>query len=154
MSRGRIVATVLAVVYTAFLLFTTLGPIRQRLIGDEVPGGVLNPQTWLTEETWTSGRLYEFVANIVVFVPWGFLVLLALGIRFWWLAALAGFALTLTIEIAQIPLPRISDPRDLVANVLGTLVGIGFAVALVRRRDTALRRRRALERGGEELLQG
>ena len=154
MRPGRVVATVLALAYTALLFFLTLGPIRQRLIGDEAPGGVLNPVIWLTAETWTSGRLYEFVANVVVFVPWGFLVLLALGIRWWWVAAFAGLALTLTIEIGQIPLPRISDPRDLVANMLGTLVGIALAVTLVRRRDAALRRRGSLERGGEELLQG
>ena len=127
----------LALAYTALLFFLTLGPIRQRLIGDEAPGGVLNPVIWLTAETWTSGRLYEFVANVVVFVPWGFLVVLALGARWWWIAALTGLALTLTIEVLQIPLARISDPRDLVANVLGTLIGIAIAVVVTRSRASA-----------------
>jgi glycopeptide antibiotics resistance protein len=130
MTRNRAIAAAFALLYTAFLLFSTLGPIRQRLLGSEAPGGVLSMDTWLAESTWSSGRLYEFVANVVVFVPWGVLVLLAVGARWWWVAASAGLILTLTIEIIQIPLPRISDPRDLVANVLGTLIGVGIGAAI------------------------
>lgn len=149
MTRGRIVAAALALLYTAFLLVSTLGPIRQRLVGSEASGGVLSLDTWLAESTWTSGRMYEFVANVVVFVPWGLLVVLALGARWWWVGASAGLLLTLAIEIIQIPLPRISDPRDLVANGLGTLIGVGIAVAISRRRRTAPTRIRtaAAERG-------
>lgn len=130
--RNRAIAASLAVLYTAFLLFSTLGPIRQRLVGSELSGGVLSLDTWLESTTWTSGRLYEFVANVVVFVPWGVLVLLALGARWWWAVASAGLVLTLAIEIIQIPLPRISDPRDLVANVLGTLVGVVIGLVIAR----------------------
>ncbi|CAN5442773.1 hypothetical protein BH10ACT7_BH10ACT7_03670 [soil metagenome] len=149
MTRARIISAALALLYTALLLISTLGPIRQRLVGSEASGGVLSLDTWLAESTWTSGRMYEFVANVVVFVPWGLLVVFALGARWWWVAASAGLVLTLAIEIIQIPLPRISDPRDLVANVLGTLIGVGIAVVISRRRRGSLTRIRtaAAERG-------
>lgn len=53
----------------------------------------------------------------------------------------AGILLTAVIEIAQIPTARISDPRDLVANILGTIVGVLLVVAA-----SAIRARwRALE---------
>jgi len=127
----RSISTVLLAAYTALLLLITLGPIPQRLVGSEAPYGVLSLDLWFEASTWEAGRLYEFVLNVLIFVPWGILALAAFGDRLWPLAALAGVALTMSIEIVQIPLPRISDPRDLVANTLGILIGIGIA-ALVR----------------------
>ena len=133
MSRTRAIAIPLALVYTVLLLVSTLGPIPQRLIGSEAEHGVLSFGTWFDAATWTSGRLYEFALNVVLFVPWGVLVLLAVGARFWWLAASAGLLLTLAIEIIQIPLPRISDPRDLVANAIGVVIGVLVGAAMARR---------------------
>lgn len=140
MSSRRVVALVLWIVATAAIITVTLGPVRQRLVGSEAPNGVFSLSAWLDPDTWTGGRLYEFALNLLLFVPWGALALLTLGLPRWWLAALLGFALTLTIEIAQIPTPRISDPRDLVANSIGALLGIVIAAialapaAIVRRR--------------------
>ena len=116
MSVARVTALVLWLVATAAILMVTLGPVRQRLVGSEAPNGVLSLSAWLDADTWTTGRLFEFALNLVLFVPWGALAVMALGLPRWWLAALLGFALTLTIEIAQIATPRISDPRDLVAT--------------------------------------
>lgn len=127
----RPIAFLLLAGYSALLLMATLGPVPQRLVGSEAPLGVLSLELWFEASTWTSGRLYEFVLNVLIFVPWGVLALIVLGERLWVVAALIGVALTVGIEIAQIPLPRISDPRDLVANTLGVLLGISFAV-LVR----------------------
>ena len=138
MSRTRAIAIPLAVIYTALLLLSTLGPIPQRLVGSEAEHGVLSFDTWLDAATWTSGRLYEFALNVLLFVPWGVVVLLAVGVRFWWMAASAGLLLTLAIEIIQIPLPRISDPRDLLANAIGVVIGVFVGVALSRRPRTRL----------------
>lgn len=134
---ARPIASLLLAGYTALLLLITLGPVPQRLVGSEAPLGVLSLDLWFEAATWESGRLYEFVLNVLIFVPWGVLALIVVGERFWGVAALLGVALTVGIEIAQIPLPRISDPRDLVANTLGVLLGIGIA-ALVRRVSRAL----------------
>jgi VanZ family protein len=52
-----------------------------------------------------------------------------------------GIALTSAIETAQRSIPgRVSDPRDVVANSLGTVVGV--ALALVLTLPGTLRRRR------------
>ena len=52
----------------------------------------------------------------------------------WWLALAIGVAATLTIEFVQLFLPaRFSDPRDLLANTLGTLAGIALVSVVVRR---------------------
>lgn len=143
MTGRRILATVLWVVVTAAILLVTLGPVRQRLVGSEATYGVLSPSEWLDPATWSSGTAFEFTLNLIMFVPWGVLAVLALGARRWWLAAFLGIALTLAIEIAQIPSPRISDPRDLVANSIGALFGIMIGMlalapgAIARRQRTA-----------------
>ena len=143
MSSRRIVALVLWIVATAAIVTVTLGPVRQRLVGSEAPNGVLSLSQWFDPDTWSSGRQYEFALNLLLFVPWGALALITLGLPRWWLAAMLGVALTLTIEIAQIPTPRISDPRDLVANSIGALLGITLAAialapsAIVQRRRAA-----------------
>lgn len=130
MTPRRIAALIGGIIYTGLLLLSTIGPLPQRLIGSEATYGVLSIRSWLEIDTWTSGTLLEFVANVAVFVPWGALALVVVGRQRWWAAALGGMALTLFIEIAQIPLARISDPRDLVANTLGTLIGVAIALAI------------------------
>lgn len=83
----------------------------------------------------------EFLANVAMFVPVGMFLLLLFGSRLWWLAAGAGFALTVAIELAQRSIPgRVSDPRDVLANTAGALIGV--AVALVLTLPATLRRRR------------
>ncbi|WP_181310984.1 VanZ family protein [Nocardioides campestrisoli] len=83
----------------------------------------------------------EFLANIALFVPVGMFLLLLFGAGGWWLAGLSSFGLTLFIETAQRQIPgRVPDPRDLVANTLGGLIGI--ALTLVLTLPATLRRRR------------
>ena len=143
MTGRRILALVLWLGMTAAILLVTLGPVRQRLVGSEATYGVLSPSEWLDPATWSSGTAFEFTLNLIMFVPWGILAVLALGARRWWLAVLLGVALTLSIEILQIPSPRISDPRDLVANSIGALFGIVIGMlalapgAIARRKQTA-----------------
>jgi len=84
---------------------------------------------------------FEFLANIALFVPAGMFLLLLLGAGGWWIAALLCFAMTAGIESAQHVIPgRVPDDRDLLANGLGSLIGIG--VALVLTLPATLRRRR------------
>ena len=79
---------------------------------------------------WIDFRVTEFTANVLLFVPLGVLGTLLLGRWRWWLVLALGIATTLVIEFAQLFLPaRFSDPSDLIANTLGTAVGIGVVAA-------------------------
>ncbi len=112
------------VLYLALVCYVTLGPVPWAAATNEAPGGVLSPATWLDPVTWTSGGPFEFVANIAMFVPIG--VLLRLAFRRLRAGAAVGVAvlITVAIEVVQIPLDRVSDPRDLVANSLGSVLGM------------------------------
>jgi glycopeptide antibiotics resistance protein len=81
---------------------------------------------------WITYDLVEFTANIALFVPMGVLVVLLFGRRLWWLGIFAGVLASVWIELAQLVwLPsRVSDPRDLVSNSMGTLIGVLFALVV------------------------
>lgn len=75
----------------------------------------------------------EFAANVALFAPFG--LLLALNAPLWhpWLVVAAGLALSCLIEFVQLGLPtRFSTASDLLANTLGTALGIAL-LALWRR---------------------
>ena len=81
----------------------------------------------------------EFTANVAMFVPFGLLVWLALARPRWWIVMLLGFATTVTIELVQRALPtRYSTLSDVIANTLGTAIGLLLVRALA---DRAVRRR-------------
>ena len=83
----------------------------------------------------------EFLANIGLFVPLGVFLLLLVGTRLWLVALAAGIVLTSMIESIQRSIPgRVSDPRDVAANSIGMVIGIGLALVLTL--PASLRRRR------------
>ncbi|WP_426623597.1 VanZ family protein [Leifsonia sp. McL0607] len=85
---------------------------------------------------WIDFDVVEFTANILLFVPMGVLLSVLLGRDRRWLALLLGVAASLTIEFVQLFEPaRVSDPRDIVANSLGALIGIGLVLVAGGRRS-------------------
>ncbi len=87
---------------------------------------------------WIDYDVVEFTANIVLFVPMGVLLALLLGRGRRWLALSLGVAASLTIEFIQLFEPaRVSDARDIIANSLGAIIGIGLVVVASRPRPSA-----------------
>lgn len=94
---------------------------------------------------WITFNLLEFAANVALFVPLGIFFVLLLGRGRWWLAILLGVAMTVAIEFGQQFVPnRISDPRDLLANSIGTVVGTLLALVLTASKARRLRQARGL----------
>nr|WP_276499903.1 VanZ family protein [Agromyces luteolus] len=91
---------------------------------NEIPGGVLALGAWTDADTWTTGSAFEFAANVILFAVLGFLLGRALPRASPAALIAVSVLVTLSIEIAQIPLPRVSDPRDLIANTMGAVVGV------------------------------
>ncbi|MFH8251573.1 VanZ family protein [Microbacterium sp. B2969] len=76
----------------------------------------------------------EFAANVLMFVPLGFL--LTLLFRHPWYGVLLALAISAGVEIAQIVIPsREASLRDVLANTTGAAVGAALAWLLVLRRD-------------------
>lgn len=93
---------------------------------------------------WVTFLHLEFAANVALFVPFGVLGVLLLGRSRWWLAVILGLVATVAIEGAQQGIVgRVSDPRDLIANGLGTVIGVLFALIVTI--GDARRRRMARE---------
>lgn len=73
------------------------------------------------------------VENVLLFVPWGFLMFIALytierpTVQTYVLTMLIGFTLTCSIEAVQYFLPsRVADINDIIWNTVGTLIGAIF----------------------------
>ncbi|MCU1439823.1 MAG: VanZ family protein [Rhodoglobus sp.] len=80
---------------------------------------------------WITFNVLEFAANVAMFVPIGLFFVLLLGRRQWWLAVVLAVVLTLGIEFAQRFIPnRVSDPRDIMSNSAGAIVGVLAALLL------------------------
>jgi hypothetical protein len=147
MFRSHPLLSVVTGGYLGIVGWLTLGP--QPL--DDGPNGVLF--TLLDEldrhavTSWIDYHGLEFTANIAMFIPVGLFFLLLLGRSFWLVAVLAGVGLTFAIESAQIFLPdRVSDPRDLLSNSIGALVGVVAALLVTTPRVRRLRRQAEVAR--------
>ena len=132
MIRRHPILSVLTLAYLGALAWVTLTPssnsdrafsLLQRVVREF--------QSHASTDFLTFTRV-EFLANVVLFVPMGVFVVLLLGRRLWWAGIFAGILASCWIELAQgIWLAdRVSDPRDLVSNGLGTVLGVLFALLI------------------------
>ena len=142
MTRAARAAAALATVgYLALVGILTLGPTPWRTGPTDADYDVLSPSTWLDPGTWSNLDSREFAANILLFVPLGFLLRFVFPRGGWVGAVLAGAAISVVIEVLQTFTPRVSDPRDLLANTTGAIVGALIAAIVVGIRRTVMRMR-------------
>lgn len=91
----------------------------------------------------TSYTVFEFLANIALFVPFGLLLAAAWPRTSPWMVILIGYAVSATIELVQTLLPsRYPTLSDVIANTLGTIIGC-VAARLALRLSPTHRRFRA-----------
>lgn len=89
----------------------------------------------------------ESVANVLLFVPAGLLLVVLLGVRWWWLSILGGLAASVVIELGQYLFldERFATSTDVCANTIGTVIGtvIGVIALLIAGQADVTRHRRA-----------
>ena len=135
------VLSVVTFIYLGVVGFITLGPQPLDEGTDSLVWRLLGFFSRFDATSWITYSLLEFWANVAMFVPVGLFFLLLLGRGRWWLAIVLGVVLTCAIEFAQMFIPgRVSDPRDIVANSVGALVGVVIAVIVTT--PAAIRRAR------------
>ncbi len=81
----------------------------------------------ITELNYWQPFIINFLGNICIFMPIGFMVPL-LWSRFnrFWKVALIGFSISLFIETTQLTQARSTDIDDLWLNTLGSMIGYGI----------------------------
>lgn len=88
----------------------------------------------------TSYAVFEFLANIALFVPLGLLLVAAWPRSNAWVVLLLGYSASATIELVQTMLPsRYPTLSDVVANTIGTAIGC-LAIRLFVQRHPAPRK--------------
>lgn len=140
-SRFRLkLAAVLLAFYVAVVLLITLWPTRV----DRPFKGVLARLIQELHErgvpSWIGYTHIEVLANVLMFVPLGFLAALDLPRRDWWLAAVLAPAFSAALETAQAVFlsARVPSASDVVANGVGGAIGAVISLLarmLVHRRD-------------------
>lgn len=132
------VLTLVTLAYLALVGWLTLTPLDGAQRG--ILWDVLDVLDRIPGLDWVTFAGLEFTANILMFVPFGVFFVLLLGRRRWWLAVILGFVLTAGIEFAQQFIPsRVSDPRDLLSNSVGTVLGTLLALVLTASKARAAR---------------
>jgi len=96
---------------------------------------------------WARLSLSDVLVNLLVYLPWGYLLSRRLerlpGSAAFWLTVAAGGLLSITLEYIQLYLPaRVSSFSDIVLNTVGTAAGALIAMSL--RHASAGRRLRRL----------
>src|SRR5512141_499473 len=143
----RPVTVVLLLLVTAVIIAATIastGKSYEKV--DPVPFEHLRQLAHRLEHRAVSTQIFAVIvmpvlANVLLFVPWGFLMFIALytvdrpTVQTYVLTILLGFTFTLAVEAWQYFLPsRVADINDVIWNSLGTILGalLGHARLRVR----------------------
>lgn len=86
---------------------------------------------------WITYPVVESAANVALFMPLGLFLTRALGLERAWMAVVLSIAVSASIELAQLlALPgRSADPRDLIANSSGAVLGAVVGALTIRERS-------------------
>jgi VanZ family protein len=127
---------VLVFLWGLFIIYGTLLPFRFSTGTEQVSASLQR----LRERPWGSGSRVDAISNVLLFLPWGFLVAVWQAERNASLLAsllvpvLSGAALSASVESVQLFAPgRITSLLDLITNSLGSALG-GVAGWLFARR--------------------
>lgn len=88
----------------------------------------LIPFTNLLRFKTTRELLWNLLGNTAMFIPTGIILpILYKRLNSFWKVSMAGFLMSLSIELLQLPLAeRVSDVDDLILNTLGVMIGYGI----------------------------
>jgi len=139
-------AVSILILYSGFILVVTLSPTQLDVSVQRLLFRVVDVLHRYGVPTWFGYGEVEFLGNIAMFIPFGFMLALLFPHRFSWLSILVSFLFSAGIEFFQREFldERIFDLRDMVANTLGGT--IGFIVAFLLRSLVYSRDQRVIAR--------
>ncbi len=125
-------AVSILLVYSGFILVVTLSPTQLDISVQRLVFRVVDVLHRYGVPTWFGYGEVEFLGNIAMFIPFGFMLALLFPHKLSWLSILVSFLFSAGIELFQREFldERIFDVRDMVANTLGGTIGYIMAFLL------------------------
>lgn len=124
MSKTKHLLAAIFGIYVALILWVTiLG--REVLLGTPIVYKPFHVFLSFWRNIQRGGLTGNFLGNIILFIPNGFLLPVVTGWRKWYKIITVGFGFSLLIEISQYVTHRgCFDPDDIILNSIGTVVGL------------------------------
>lgn len=143
--RFALALTVL-IAYTGFILAMTLSPRQLDVTVQRLVVRLVDVLHRYGVPTWFGYGEVEFLANILMFIPFGFILALLLPVRWAWLSTVVSGGFSSAIEWFQGEYldERVSSLWDIIANTSGGF--LGFVVAWTLRAIVHSRDRRVIAR--------
>lgn len=130
--RDRRVLCGLGAGYAVALVVLVTGPWGWALNRLTVACYVQLRHDWPVAPDWVGPEHYGTLLNVILFVPFGVLLVL-LTARPWWLVTVAATAVSGAVEVVQgLWLDREATWGDVGANTVGALLGAGMISLLAR----------------------
>lgn len=84
---------------------------------------------------WVDYKFVEATANVLLFVPVGFVATLAFTKKYWWQVGAFGLIVSGCMELGQLQFldNRFASPMDLATNTGGAVIGAILAKAAIKR---------------------
>lgn len=131
--RARRWVAILLAIYAALVMLVAAIP---RPIQTGLTPRIRGVLAWMHRHglrDWIDYEFVEYALHVVLFVPLGILLAVALGRRLVWLAVLTGLGAGVLGELWT---SRFADeapsPVDLMLNAAGAIVGVAFGYAILR----------------------
>lgn len=128
--RTTVIAWAAAICFAGLLLAVGLNPAHvEAAYGDELFGLLLRAET-NPDWAWVTFEVVESAANVLIFVPLGFIAFFLMPRSAWPVALLIGPVVAVGIESGQYAFLPSRDPSwgDVAANSVGSVIGFGIAV--------------------------
>ena len=137
---------ILAIIYLTFISrepmpihHYSINPFGAARRGLEFGGGLISGLLHGTVKITNWAELRNIILNILLFIPFGYLLPVHLPRLCWWQVILLGLAFSLTIELLQlITKLGYADVDDLINNTLGAAIGF-LCYKLILKNNASLR---------------
>ena len=137
---------ILAIIYLTFISrepmpihHYSINPFGAARRGLEFGGGLISGLLHGTVKITNWAELRNIILNILLFIPFGYLLPVHLPRLRWWQVILLGLAFSLTIELLQlITKLGYADVDDLINNTLGAAIGF-LCYKLILKNNASLR---------------
>lgn len=128
----KIICVVLFILYFSAVLDIVGIPYAQSWTWKPIIN--LLPFSDLPKEAFSFWSVFQFAANMVLFIPFGmFLPAIWKRFRSFWATVATGFLTSVCIETAQLFSFRVTAVDDLLMNTLGTAIGYMIIAALSKK---------------------